>query len=148
MSRKAIAITKLENPPKHAKECPFFSMGYCGACGDGFNTVCKGASLTTNSECRLRVWEAVGVLNTIYPVDTWRTDNPTIEGNYLVTMRYGKESPTVVTIARWVDNLRWFDWTTFEDERQGWVYPRGFEWVEAKYVIGWQPLPLPMEVGE
>ena len=78
----------------------------------------------------------------------WRTDNPTIEGNYLVTMRYGKESPPVVTIARWVDNLRWFDWTTFDDERQGWVYPRGFDWVEAKYVIGWQPLPLPMEVSE
>ena len=78
----------------------------------------------------------------------WRTDNPTIEGNYLVTMKYGTESPAVVTIARWVDNLRWFDWTTFDDERQGWVYPRGFEWVEAKYVIGWQPLPLPMEVSE
>ena len=79
---------------------------------------------------------------------TWRTDNPTIEGNYLVTMKYGKESPAVVTIARWVDNLRWFDWTTFDDERQGWVYPRGFDWVEAKYVIGWQPLPLPMEVSK
>ena len=78
----------------------------------------------------------------------WRTDNPTIEGNYLVTMRYGAESPPVVTIARWVDNLRWFDWTTFDDERQGWVYPRGFDWVEAKCVIGWQPLPLPMEVSE
>lgn len=148
MNRKVIAITEMENPPKRPVDCPFFAMGKCGACGDGYKTSCKGVSRIVNTGCPLRVWEDRGALNTIYPVDTWRTDEPTIEGNYIVTLRYGTESPPVVTVCRWVDNLRWFDWTTFDDDRSGWLYCRGYEWVEAKHVIGWMPLPLPMEVDE
>ena len=151
MSKRIIAFTKLEKMPEKAKDCPFFSMGACGACGDGYKTGCGGRFITvTDYVCPLREIEDCGGLSIMHVGEYWRSafKRPPEEDLYLVTIKTGAYAEPRVAICRWVRDLRELDWTIFDDERPGWVYSRGTDLIEAKYVTAWMPLPAPYEERE